>query len=142
MKPFQRTICLLLLWFLLASVLPVLLSKVVLEKDSFCLKSLTAYSPPKITIGCLWQFHLLAVQMTIMSLEGRKKKRLWRKIRVNELFRANFIKMFVRCICTQLWEREREAKQLLSRQLYKTGVWSHLMQTIDDMQHWELKGTK
>lgn len=116
MKPFQRTICLLLLWFLLASVLPVLLSKVVLEKDSFCLKSLTAYSPPKITIGCLWHF----IYWLSCHWRGEKKKRLWRKIRVNELFRANFIKMFVRCICTQLWEREREAKQLLSRQLYKT----------------------
>jgi len=35
----------------------VLLPKVVLDKETFCLKSLTADSPPEIIIGCWWHFN-------------------------------------------------------------------------------------
>lgn len=76
-------------------------------------------------------FQLLSIKMTIISPERKKA-------RADELFKAHFIKMIERCICIQLWKKDRVAKQLLCRLLCET---SHSCLELfdashDNMQHW------
>lgn len=48
--------------------------------------------------------------MTVISPEGKKD-------RVDELFKAHFIKMIERCICMQLWKNDRVAAFFLQTAL-------------------------